>query len=242
MSAPRLLDKRQVTASAALEATRKIKEGINLAKKVDAVRDTLGEEEAKLESFRANTIRQVQREIDVKIAERDSLIEGNERLKVERIQLQAPLDLKEEWNRVNAQRIENDSWTSRIINQQVEQIAKESDIQVSFEKSLIRGRESKQREELSSRTLIEAESAFEEASKTLSEAKTKSAKTLERANAKERDILIREQEVELWDTDLHKLEAALKEKDIDLSNREIALQRRYETFLRAQNYIRNKGK
>lgn len=242
MGAPRLLDKRQVTASAALETTRKIKEGISLAKKVDAVRDTLGEEEAKLESFRANTIQQIQREIDVKIAERDSLIAGNEKLKVERIQLQAPLDLKEEWNRVNEQRFENEAWTSKMIDQQVEQIAREADIQSSFDESLIRERKSKEREELSERTLLDSERLFDEASKVWDEAKAKSAKTIERANAKERDVAIQEQELEIWDSDLRRLEAALKEKDADLSNRETALKNRYETFMKAQDYIKNKRK
>lgn len=73
MPAPKLLDKRTVNASLATERKQQIETGIELAKKVDAVRAMLAEEKEKLERFRSETVKAVQAEIDELIRKRDLL-------------------------------------------------------------------------------------------------------------------------------------------------------------------------
>lgn len=242
MGAPRLLDKRVINAEQAAQQRQKIVEGISLAKKVDAVRESLGEEQTRLDKFRAETTKRIQQEIDARINERNELIKGNERLKEERIRLQAPLDLKEEWDRVRATRSENETWTSKLINQQVDILAREADSQTLSSDLYKRDTILKSKEILTERTLLGAESKYESASKYLDEAQSKASETLRRASSKERDVLIREEELEVWNQSLKLLKSQLDAHEIDLSNREEALKVRYETFARAEAYIRSKNK
>lgn len=240
MGAPRLLDKKVVNAEVATQTLRQVKEGIILAKKVDALRDSVGEEETRLERFRQESVARVQMQIDVKIAERDSLIRENETLKEDRIRLQAPIDLKEEWEKVRADRGENEVWQSKLIEQQVAVLAREADNQTLSDSLLKRDSDLKEKEALIERIFSGAEEKYELASNELDKAEKKSQAVLARANEKEKDILIREQEVNEWNDSLMKLEEELKEKDTDLTNRERALTDKYETFMRAQRYIKDK--
>lgn len=240
MGAPRLLEKKAIHAGLETQKLQQIKEGVNLAKKVDTLRATRDEEEKRLEAFRRETIIRIQKEIDSKIAERESLIKDNEKLKEDRIRLNAPIDLKEEWEKVNSSRSENETWQSRLIDQQVALLAKEADTQSLSDVLLKRDSELKEKINLAERTLAEAEKKFEEVSILLDETKMKSKTILKRSSEKEKDVLIREQEVTIWDEDLRRFEKELKEKETDISNREIALKARYEALLKAQKYLAEK--
>lgn len=242
MSAPRLLDKRIVNVEQAAQQRQKIVEGITLAKKVDAVRDSLSDEQTRLEKFRIENTKRVQEEIDAKIMERDAISRENEKLRSERQQiiLHAFVDLEQEWEKVNHERETNQVWQSNLINQQVDLLAREADSQTLSEALHKRDSLLKEKEILAGRTLTEAEKSYVEASEMLENSKNKSKEIYNHAVGKEREVEIREQELSIWNEDLQRLERELKEKDFDLSNREIALQRRYETFLKAQNYMKNK--
>lgn len=244
MSAPRLLDKRTVSAEVATQKAQSIKEGLNLAKKVDVLRETIGEEQEKLEKFRIETTARIQSEIDAKIRERDVILRENQKLREERqrIILDANIDLEKEWRKVEDDKKSNEIWQEKLIEEQVFLLAEKADSQVLSDATLRRVSEIKEKENITERTLIEAESKFEEASEMLDSAKSKSAAILKKANDKDKEVLIREQEVILWNNDLRTLESSLKGKEIDLSNREIALKVRYETFLKAQKYLQAKDK
>jgi acyl carrier protein phosphodiesterase len=82
MPAPRLLDKKRIAASLADERRLEIDKGIKLAKKIDFLRETLAEEETKLERFRTETVKKVQIEIDMLIHERDRLKQEITRLSI----------------------------------------------------------------------------------------------------------------------------------------------------------------
>lgn len=69
MAGPQLLPKSVINADLATQRKIQIDQGVALAQKVDAIRETLQEEEKNLELFRANTIAKVQQEIDAKIRE-----------------------------------------------------------------------------------------------------------------------------------------------------------------------------
>lgn len=77
MSGPRLLDKKTVNAEVATQRKEQIDSGLVIAKKIDALRETLSEEERNLEVFRTETIKQVQKEIDEKIKDRDIIHRAN---------------------------------------------------------------------------------------------------------------------------------------------------------------------
>ena len=239
MGAPKLLDKRTVTAEVATQKAQSIREGLNLAKKVDVLRETLGQEEANLERFRHEAITRVQNGIDAKLAEHETLTNENkflthenEILRAEWIRLQSPPDLLEERSKVKAESLENEAWNARIV-------VREADCK-SVEHSLSK-RDSAltQKENLTERTLIEAESKFEESSKGLEIAQTKAKTLVESAKKREQDVSTREQEVSLWNDDLKTLESELKEKEIDLFNRERALKDKYETLIRTQERIKH---
>lgn len=82
MPAPRLLDKKLVSASLAVERKNEIDKGIKLAKAIDALRQSKAEEEDNLERFRSETVRRVQIEIDSLVIRRDEL-----RSEVQKLQL-----------------------------------------------------------------------------------------------------------------------------------------------------------
>lgn len=98
MAAPRLLDKKVVATEIASQRKQLIDQGSNLARKVDAIRETKIEEEGNLEKFRTQTIGIVQKEIDEKIKQRDELRFQIKGLEKERKLLQMPLD--KEWEKI----------------------------------------------------------------------------------------------------------------------------------------------
>lgn len=92
MAAPRLLDKRLITAEVAGQKKAQIDQGIAIAKKVDALRDTFSEEEKKLELLRVITTKKVQEEIDTLLQSREALKRDLVRIMEERKRAQEPLD------------------------------------------------------------------------------------------------------------------------------------------------------
>lgn len=84
MPAPRLLDKKSINAELASNRKLEYEKGLELSKKVDAVRLVLEEEEQKLEQFRTESIRQVRLQINPLLKEKEVLevqIEGLKRVK-----------------------------------------------------------------------------------------------------------------------------------------------------------------
>jgi len=98
MSAPRLLDKRTINTSVANEKKQLIETGLKLARSVDALRETKVEEEGRLDTFRKETIKVVQQEIDQFIAKRESLREEVRKAEEELKVLKLPLN--PEWEKI----------------------------------------------------------------------------------------------------------------------------------------------
>jgi hypothetical protein len=240
MPAPRLLDKRVVNTEVATQKRQQIQHGIALAKKVDAVRDTLQEEERNLETFRVETIKRVQAEIDVKIKEKDHLESEIARRKEERIKLEAPIDLQEAWREVLEGKVEVSDWRERLTNQSVQQLAREGEIKQSNEELTKRIDEVDRKEGLAERTLKSAEEKFEEASSVFDKAQANSKRLLDIAVKKEKQVVEREIEADERDALIVEREREVNEHETDLSNREKALKVRYDTFVRAQAYIKSK--
>ncbi len=118
----KLLPKRVVNAELALQKKRDIDSGLELARKIDALRETLATEEKNLEQFRTHTIGSVQVEVDAKVHERDALEAENARRRDE-IRNLAPLNLKKEWARVGDDKREIEGWKQHLAEKEVELIS-----------------------------------------------------------------------------------------------------------------------
>lgn len=238
--APRLLDKRIVSAEVATEKKQLIDRGITMAKKVDAVRDTLQEEEQKLESFRSETLRRVQLEIDAKLHERDSLERENTNLREDRIRLSAPIDLSQAWSEVKEREIRMDEWNERLTNDSISLLAKEEDVRETKENLRIVSENVLRKDSLLERTLTEAETKLTQASDILERAKRDSEKMLKEARDAENHIRVRESDATEREQYLSKREDEVLRHEVDLASREKKLRSRQELFMKAQNYLKNK--
>jgi len=240
MSAPRLLDKKVVTAEVATQKAQQIKEGLMLAKKVDALRETKQEEEGKLETFRKETIARVQTEIDAKIREKDALEKQNKRLREERIEAQAPIDLKAEWLQVRLDRVNLTTWNQLLTESQIEVVAKEAGNKERTASLDHREGDIKAKERLTERTLSEAETKFTQASDTFERAQRDSDKLLANCREKENHLRVREEDATNREIILSKREEEVQAHEIDLANREKKLRVNQEVFIKAQKYIKSK--
>lgn len=240
MGAPRLLDKKLVNAELATQQKRSIDRGVAIAQKVDAVRDLLGQEEARLETFRKESIARVQREIDAKIAERESLEVGNKTLREERILLSAPIDLSEAWAEVKEGRTEIAQRKETLTEQSIGQVVKEDEL---FEKQTSLEKQAKNiqaKDKLAERTLTEAETKFTQATDMLERAQKEAERVLKESREKENHLRVREEDATNRETYLSEREERNIAHEVDLANRDKKLKRSQEVFIKAQNYIKSK--
>lgn len=240
MAGPKLLDKKVVNAEVATQKKHQIDSGLALAKKVDALRETLGNEEQELELFRSRTIAKVQQEIDIKISERDALERSNAVLREDRIRLSAPIDLSQAWEEVKHGKREIVEWKDKLTEQSVNQLAREADIAILAENLLKKENNIEKKDILSERTLSESEQKFTQASDTLERAQRESNKILENAKEIDMRLKVREEDVTNREIYLSEREEKAQTHEVDLANREIKFKSRQEVFIRAQNYIKNK--
>lgn len=240
MPAPRLLDKKVISSSLAIERKQTIDKGLKLAKSVDAIREARIEEELKLEEFRRETIARVQVEIDAKIAERDSIARDIPKLKEERLLSKAPINLKEEWQRVREDKIANAKWQEQNTEQALGLLAREEDARQLADKLLKDEELIGEEHSLSLRTLSEAETKFSQASEALQKAESQAQEILNNAHKRENRAAVREEDSTLREIELSKREEQVEAHEVDLSNREIKLKSRQEIFIKAQAYIKSK--
>lgn len=242
MPAPRLLDKKLVNASLATERKQEIDKGIKLVKSIEALQEERGKEENKLEEFRVNTLKSIQIQIDAKVSENDRLALENKRIKEERLLAQAPINLKEEWQRVREESSAITSWTDRLTQQSIELLAREEDSRTFSEKLEKEDKRIQEERVLSQRFLEESESKFLQSDQALERAEREAQETLQNAQQRENHVKVREEEATLREVSLSKREREVDVHEIDLANREQKLKSRQELFIKAQAYIKSKKK
>ncbi len=236
----RLLDKKIVVAQVAQERKNQIDDGLKLAKKIDALRQTHAEEEERLETFRREMVAEVQREIAAAISEREVLQVANERLREERFALQAPLDLKEERTKNLQLKSENEVWSERLTEVQLSQMALQGEIAIRFDEISSKEADISAKDALIERTLTEAEAKFTQASDIKDRAERDAEKMLADARIAENHVRVREEDATNREVYLSKREGEAQAHEVDLANREKKLKRNQEVFIKAQNYIKNK--
>lgn len=189
----KLLDPRTIQSNLNDQRKTDIDQGLHLARKVDTLRETLSQEEAKLATFRNVTFKEVQKQIDAKIRERDILVQEIEEAQKQRTELLKPLD--NEWALVKEARaklaeIEGNLnvMQSRLLITSEEISKKLNEIAIEEERQKNTKLQIEKQAEQSSNILIEAQNRFAEA---LDEEKRVSIKLRkqERKNNEERAIL-----------------------------------------------------
>ncbi len=229
MPAPRLLDKKLVNTEVAQQKKQQIDQGIAIAKKVDAVRTTLQEEEMNLEMFRQESIARVKREIDAKIAERDELEQDIAKRREERIRLEAPIDLKEAWDEVKVDKRNISEWQERLTSQSVEYVAKEGTLKDLSDRIHEQNAQSLKNKETVSQMRKEAEGMFEKATTHLAVTQDEAATILSASRIREQEVTSREAEVNERDASITKRELINGEHEEDLSAREESLKSNQKT-------------
>lgn len=87
-----LLDKKKIAIQKSIERETEVKEGMKLAKKVDALREMAANEESKLTKFRMESLKIIKDEINVLVTEKTALEAEITSIKDRRTELQKPLD------------------------------------------------------------------------------------------------------------------------------------------------------
>lgn len=113
---PRKVD---IDRSKSLERKREIDEGVALAKRVDALRETAAAEAHQLAAYRQSATAQVQRDVDALLLEKDAIKSEIKEATVQLASLRVPLDT--EWQQLNLAKseLEKDKDRIRIAKEQL---------------------------------------------------------------------------------------------------------------------------
>lgn len=90
--AMKLLDKREIDKSKALEMSRAVQEGAKLAKRVDALREAQAQEEVALAKFRKETLTKIHEEITYHATTRDALYNEVRTLEARKVEALKPIE------------------------------------------------------------------------------------------------------------------------------------------------------
>lgn len=226
----KLQDKRTVSAEVATQKKRQIDEGMNLAKKVDALRETKLNEEKRLEDFRRESVARVQIQIDDKLKELDSIQTSIRVAQINLSELRKPLD--SEWQRVNvmANAVEEQK---ALLYQKHGEVDKGIALNTQKERELSQERQRIDEERRrATADLIQAEELKREGKKVFMEARTKAEGIVNSAIEREEAVVVREKEVSLRENEnlVEKKRLALIAKQQKDKDREIA--DKYQTLQR----------
>lgn len=228
MPAPRLLDKKVITATLSTERKQEIDRGKRLVESIEALEDAKAKEEKELQDFRVSHIQVIQAEIDEKIRENESLGQANIRLREERIRLSAPVDLQQAWEEIRVGKEEISEWKEKLTIQSVKQLAQEQRSNEASEESKRLWTEALNAKELSTKTLKEAEFKHEESILLLEKSQVESRRIL--ADAKSEEARMTDIRIDLNERDasVSRREQVNDAHEIDLATREQALKERHE--------------
>lgn len=238
MGAPKLLDKRIISAQVATEKKQLIDTGLKLARSVDVLRETKVEEEGNLERFRIETIARVQADIDLKIHERDSLVNTINLLKENKTSLLISADPR--WERIFITE-ELQEKKEQKLNQKEQGLFEgtksldEREKKISLEEDRIANKR-KQTNEL----LLEAKGKDSTAKEVLAQARNDAQTILTKAEIVKVELTRREEAVDFSELAVEKEWLNLHAKERELAIRELQLSDGRKTLERAFNRINKK--
>lgn len=214
----KLLPKSEIDKQKASETQQHIAEGIKLARRVDTLRDVAAQEEASLSKFRIRTLEAIQSEINEKTSERDALEAKNRALRDERIRLQGPLNLVQEWERVKEDKRANEKWSSDLLNREVLIAKREDEVrqtESTFEK---REEDVVKKEAWAQQVAQESHDLHREASRVAAEADDKLRKATRDINERYSVLDEKEARFATWESNLLAKEAQLRLDEETITN------------------------
>lgn len=210
----KLLDKKEVLQAKNLSRETEINEGAKLARKVDALRETVASEEKRLADFRLKTLENIRQEVGEVDKVRVALVGEIERLKREKLSIEEPSS--EDWKKFEEKNEE--------LIKQKQILQEERDVAERIYNNLRRkDRELAQKEE----KLVETEEVVSKTEKETTKDRQKITETLLKTQKAQSDIeeytIRRLQEISLK-------ESEITDKEIDLNNQKMNFKKREEEF------------
>ena len=228
----RLQPKREASIEAQKQKKAAIDEGVELAKKVDALRATLATEEGNLQKFRTHATQDIAREIDLLLVRKNQLTKECELLAEERIKFLMPVDLKVEWEKVHDLEKEIAAWRADLINREATLIEKESSVEARESEFVHREEQIKEDAALTQQYLTKAQENYD-----ASEQEKEVAQKL-KADA-EKDIKDTRKSLRLKAQELDERELWLNEKAKELSDKERDLEKEKLHIAAQQKTLKN---
>lgn len=226
----RLQPKRQINTEVATQKKSLIDQGIALAGKVDALRETKLQEEQRLDRWRKESIAQIQSQIDLKIRESDSwelkIRDRKEELRI----LQKPLD--EAWESIKSDRafIERDRESVFLKKDRLDQSI------VLVSQQIKENEDEKNRLQLvreqTTQALANAEDLKSDAVKELLKARADASKITSDAKERQEAVIVREHLIESRENVVEARDNKQNEREIEQNKRERRIQDLYKTFMR----------
>ncbi len=235
----RLLPREEIDKRKAQERTREMNEGQKLAGRVDSLREMAVSEEIALDTYRTETLKKIQEEIQSKRGEYDLIHAEVTALKAERARLSEPLD--SDWDKLHKAEDKCAKWEIALddrewkmsdevrklsnLSKELEKVAKDTEI------SFLKVKNDLADAAISKKTARKAiDEAHNTAKSMLDEAKTKVADISKREKA----VAMREYEVELVKKSNLLVRKANIADQIRLADREATLERGFAELKRKQ--------
>lgn len=218
-----------------------MEEGLQIANRVDSLREAAAREEQALEEYRINTLTRIQSEINKKQLENEQLSVSNKSLKEERIRLEAPLDLVQIWKEVHVVEEKNDSLAENLLYREINVSKRENDVQETKNNFLIREKEIQRSKQSAEQNLrrseeqrSEADVANREAQDILSKMKKEQEAQKLYHETKTNDLSEREEAVILREEEIEKERIVINKEKILLADRRATLERGFAELRRKQ--------
>lgn len=235
----KLLDKKTANAEVATQKKQQIDSGIKLAKKVDALRETLGEEEKNLETFRTETVKGVQIEIDSLIRQKDTIKEEINVLNRQKAKALVPLEV--EWERVRRVSVKLEKDRMLFDQMSFSFTEREAEIERSEREAENEKERASNLKHRASEDLAEADSTLSHAREASAEIRNKAQVVLAAAETKEKEVGLKEKDLEVREEHATKEIERVGKWERDLTSREKKLRADREVFSKSRNYLKNKN-
>ncbi len=231
----KLLAKSEIAKAKSVDRQREVDEGMKLAKRVDALRETAVQEEASLEKYRSQTIGRIQEEVVAEAAKRDALRDEVRVLAERREGLLVPLTA--EWDKIAAEKSE--ILESKAILIGMQSGLKQLDEDVSYRQEEVAKREkaasythddARERLAKADTLKVEAERMHREADAVLQETRNTAQTILVQAELREVEVTKREKALAIHEDEYMQKQNTYLSDVVRLEDREKTLARNIKRY------------
>lgn len=231
----KLLSKNEITQKKGTERREEIEQGVTLARKVDALRELAAKEESNLSKFRTETLKRIKEEIGTLSSQKQSLLDEIYELTEQRKILLVPLDA--EWEKVRTEASRLAIYKDEVLKHE-DQVFSETLRLEKLEESL-RDEEDRIQESKENSKKMESEALlmYRSAEKALSDAQSTKTEFETQCGIRHRDLLSKEANLAVRERQVTIKMEYNDKREIELNNRERAINDKYETLLRTQKHV-----